>query len=166
MRRTADPRPRIYIPASCPDQIQYYEQLARDQPHIRLDVRRLTAGMITPEGIRDLNDKPGLLALAMESHTNTRTGVSDLRGLPFVVPGGRFNEMYGWDSYMESIGLIADGRADLAKSMVQNFCFCIKHYGKILNANRTYYLGRTQPPFLTDMALRVYETIRVSNLFR
>ncbi len=68
--------------------------------------------------------------------------------------------MYGWDSYMESLGLIVNERTDLAKSMVQNFCFCIKHYGKIFNANRTYYLGRTQPPFLTDMALRVYDKIR------
>ena len=157
---TDDPRPRIYVPESCPEQIQYYEQLAQDQPEIRLDVQRLTSQMITPEGIRDLNDKPGLLALAMECSTNTQTGLIELRGLPFVVPGGRFNEMYGWDSYMESIGLIANARVDLAKSMVQNFCFCIKHYGKILNANRTYYLGRTQPPFLTDMALRVYEEIR------
>ncbi len=166
MRRTADPRPRIYVPESCPDQILYYEQLARDQPRIRLDVKRLTTEMITPEGIRDLNDKPGLLALAMESYTNKRTGATESRGLPFVVPGGRFNEMYGWDSYMESIGLIANGRGDLAKSMVQNFCFCIKHYGKIFNANRTYYLGRTQPPFLTDMALQVYETIRVCSLLK
>jgi len=157
---TDDPRPRIYVPESCPEQIQYYQKLSRDQPRIRLDVQRLTPQMITPEGIRDLNDKPGLLALAMESYTNPRTGSTELRGLPFVVPGGRFNEMYGWDSYMESIGLIANERVDLAKSMVQNFCFCIKHYGKIFNANRTYYLGRTQPPFLTDMALRVYEKIR------
>jgi alpha,alpha-trehalase len=44
--------------------------------------------------------------------------------------------------------------------MVKNFCFCIQHYGKILNANRTYYLGRSQPPFLTDMALRCYERIK------
>ena len=148
------------MPVSCPEQIQYYEQVAQDQPHIRLDVQKLTPQMITPEGVRDLNDKPGLLALAMESYRNTRTGATELRGLPFVVPGGRFNEMYGWDSYMESIGLIANERSDLAKSMVSNFCFSIKHYGKIFNANRTYYLGRTQPPFLTDMALRVYETIR------
>ena len=61
---------------------------------------------------------------------------------------------------MESLGLIVNERTDLAKSMVQNFCFCIKHYGKIFNANRTYYLGRTQPPFLTDMALRVYDQVR------
>ena len=157
---TIDPRPRIYIPESCPEQIEYYKKLARDQPDIRLDVQRLTPQMITPDGIRDLNEKPGLLALAMEPYKNPRTGASELRGLPFVIPGGRFNEMYGWDSYMESIGLIVNERVDLAKSMVQNFCFCIKHYGKIFNANRTYYLGRTQPPFLTDMALRVYDKIR------
>ena len=84
----------------------------------------------------------------------------DLRGLPFVVPGGRFNELYGWDSYMESIGLIINGRVDLAKSMVKHFTFCIQHYGKIFNANRTYYLGRSQPPFLTDMALRIYDVIK------
>lgn len=157
---TDDPQPRIYVPQSCPEQIEYYEQLAKDFPLIRLDVQKLTPKMITPEGIRDLNDKPGLLALAMERHFNTRTGTSELRGLPFVVPGGRFDELYGWDSHMESIGLIVDERNDLAKGIVQNFCFCIKHYGKIFNANRTYYLGRTQPPFLTDMALRVYDTIK------
>ncbi len=157
---TDDPQPRIYVPQSCPEQIEYYEQLAKDFPLIRLDVQKLTPNMITSEGIRDLNDKPGLLALAMERHFNTRTGTSELRRLPFVVPGGRFNEMYGWDSYMESIGLIVNERNDLAKGMVQNFCFCIKHYGKIFNANRTYYLGRTQPPFLADMALRVYDTIK------
>ena len=157
---TDDPRPRIYVPVSCPEQVQYYEQLAKDQPKIRLDVHRLAPEDITPEGIRDMNDKPGLLALAMEQYSNTKTGALELRGLPFVVPGGRFNEMYGWDSYMESIGLLVNERADLAKAMVVNFCFCIKHYGKIFNANRTYYLGRTQPPFLTDMALRVYEATK------
>lgn len=60
---------------------------------------------------------------------------------------------------MESLGLIIDERVDLAKSMVENFVFCIQHYGKILNANRSYYLARSQPPFLTDMAWRVYEKI-------
>ena len=157
---TDDPRPRIYVLVSCPDQIQYYEQLAKEQPQIRLDVIRLAPEDITPEGIRDMNDKPGLLALAMEQYINTSTGTTELRGLPFVVPGGRFNEMYGWDSYMETIGLLVNELNDLAKGMVLNLCFCIKHYGKILNANRTYYLGRTQPPFLTDMALRVYEKIK------
>ena len=157
---TDDPRPRIYVPPGAPEQLEYYTKLALERPEIRLDVRTLPAGKITPEFVRDLNDKPGLLAVAMEEYIDPMTGEKDLRGLPFVVPGGRFNELYGWDSYMESLGLLANDRVDLAKSMTQNFCFCIKHYGKILNANRTYYLGRSQPPFLTDMALRVYERIK------
>ena len=107
-----------------------------------------------------MNNKPGLLALEMEEVVDAKTGVKTLKGLPFVVPGGRFNELYGWDSYMESLGLIVNEKVHLAKSMVIHFCFCIKHYGKILNANRSYYLNRSQPPFLTDMALRVYDQIK------
>jgi alpha,alpha-trehalase len=107
-----------------------------------------------------MNAKPGLLAVDMEEVTDPKTGAKTLRGRPFVVPGGRFNELYGWDSYMESLGLLVHNKVDLAKSMVLNFCFCIKHYGKILNATRSYYLCRSQPPFLTDMALRVYDKIK------
>lgn len=95
----------------------------------------------------------------METVIDPVTKEKTLKGRPFVVPGGRFNEFYGWDSYMESLGLILNDKVDLAKSMVLNFCFCIKHYGKILNATRSYYLCRSQPPFLTDMALRVYDKI-------
>ena len=76
---------------------------------------------------------------------------------PYVVPGGRFNEMYGWDSYFIVIGLEADHREALAKGMVDNFLFEIDHYGAVLNANRTYYLTRSQPPFLTSMIRAVYE---------
>jgi alpha,alpha-trehalase len=76
---------------------------------------------------------------------------------PYVVPGGRFNEMYGWDSYFIVLGLEADHRESLAKGMVDNFLFEIEHYGAVLNANRTYYLTRSQPPFLTSMIRAVYE---------
>jgi alpha,alpha-trehalase len=76
---------------------------------------------------------------------------------PYVVPGGRFNEMYGWDSYFIFLGLEADHREALAKGMVDNFLFEIEHYGAVLNANRTYYLTRSQPPFLTSMIRGVYE---------
>src|SRR6202171_68090 len=75
----------------------------------------------------------------------------------YVVPGGRFNEMYGWDSYFIVRGLVEDKRIDLARDMVENFFFEIEHYGAVLNANRTYYLTRSQPPFLTSMILSVYE---------
>ncbi|KAI9831685.1 MAG: hypothetical protein M1819_004751 [Sarea resinae] len=157
---TDDPRPRIYIPSGEKRQYDYYTRVAKERPEVRLDVQWLPED-ITPEYVRDLNAKPGLLAVEMEEYVvNPETGETDLRGLPFIVPGGRFNELYGWDSYMESLGLLVNDRVDLAKSMVQNFCFCIRHYGKILNANRSYYLCRSQPPFLTDMALRVYERIK------
>jgi len=76
---------------------------------------------------------------------------------PYVVPGGRFNEMYGWDSYFIVLGLEAEHRENLAKGMVDNFLFEIEHYGAVLNANRTYYLTRSQPPFLTSMIRAVYE---------
>jgi alpha,alpha-trehalase len=75
----------------------------------------------------------------------------------YVVPGGRFNEMYGWDSYFIIRGLLRDKRVELAQGMVENFFFEIEHYGAVLNANRTYYLTRSQPPFLTSMILDVYD---------
>jgi alpha,alpha-trehalase len=76
---------------------------------------------------------------------------------PYVVPGGRFNEMYGWDSYFIIRGLVRAGRIELARGMVENFFFEIEHYGSLLNANRTYYLSRSQPPFLSSMILAVYQ---------
>jgi alpha,alpha-trehalase len=76
---------------------------------------------------------------------------------PYVVPGGRFNEMYGWDSYFIQVGLLRDDEVERARDMVDNFVYEIDNYGTILNANRTYYLTRSQPPFLTEMILGVFE---------
>ncbi|KAJ9643600.1 alpha,alpha-trehalase nth1 [Coniosporium apollinis] len=158
---TSDPRPRVYVPRGAPEQHAYYTRIAEERPEMRLDVQWLQEECADPEYVRDLNLAPGILAVAMEEYVkDPTTGEKDLRGMPFVVPGGRFNELYGWDSYMASLGLLIHDRVDLVKSMVINFAFCIKHYGKILNANRSYYLCRTQPPFLTDMALRVYDRIK------
>ena len=64
--------------------------------------------------------------------------------------------MYGWDSYFIVLGLITDGKVDLARSIVDNCVYEIRHYGAVLNANRTYYLTRSKPPFLTSMAIAVY----------
>lgn len=80
----------------------------------------------------------------------------------YVVPGGRFNEMYGWDSYFIILGLLRSGRTDLARGMVENFFFEIEHYGAVLNANRTYYLTRSQPPFLSSMIFAVYDAEKSS----
>ena len=79
---------------------------------------------------------------------------------PYVVPGGRFNEMYGWDSYFIQVGLLRDDQLGDASDLVENFLYEIEHYGTILNANRTYFLSRSQPPFLTRMILAVYEKTR------
>jgi alpha,alpha-trehalase len=70
---------------------------------------------------------------------------------PYVVPGGRFNEIYYWDSYFTMLGLEESGRYDMAQSMVRNFASLIDRYGHIPNGNRTYYLSRSQPPFFAAM---------------
>src|SRR5579862_6547811 len=80
----------------------------------------------------------------------------------YVVPGGRFNEMYGWDSYFIIRGLLRAGRIELARGMVNNFFFEIEHYGAMLNANRTYYLTRSQPPFVSSMFVDVYDALQKS----
>ena len=78
--------------------------------------------------------------------------------MPYVVPGGRFNELYCWDSYFIVLGLLQDGRTDLARGMADNLLYEVRYYGKIPNANRTYYLTRSQPPFLTSIIRAVYES--------
>jgi alpha,alpha-trehalase len=75
---------------------------------------------------------------------------------PYVVPGGRFNEMYGWDSAFIVLGLLRDGETALARDIVDDQLYEVRHYGGVLNANRTYYLTRAQPPLLSGMVLAVY----------
>ncbi|MGI9544444.1 MAG: trehalase family glycosidase, partial [Cyclobacteriaceae bacterium] len=76
---------------------------------------------------------------------------------PYVVPGGRFREIYYWDSYFTMLGLYASDRADLAKHMIDNFTHLIDTYGFIPNGNRTYYLSRSQPPFFSLMVMLLAE---------
>ncbi|HEU4961343.1 MAG TPA: alpha,alpha-trehalase TreF [Sphingomonas sp.] len=70
---------------------------------------------------------------------------------PYVVPGGRFREIYYWDSYFTMLGLAEDGRDDLVTSMITDFERLIERYGHIPNGTRTYYLSRSQPPFFALM---------------
>jgi alpha,alpha-trehalase len=78
---------------------------------------------------------------------------SSLIPLPhaYVVPGGRFREVYYWDSYFTMLGLVESGRTDLVRSMLDNFAHLVRTVGHVPNGNRTYYLGRSQPPFLAAM---------------
>ncbi|KAI8604051.1 neutral trehalase [Dissophora ornata] len=158
--RSKNTSPRIYIPYGEDEVFQYYKNVKIAKPSLHLQVEQLPKD-ITAIYVQSINDKPGILALAMTKNVDEE-GHETLKGVPFVVPGGRFNEMYGWDSYFESLGLLVDGRLELAKGMVDNFVYEIQHYGKILNANRSYYLTRTQPPFLTDMMLKVYDRLPLS----
>jgi alpha,alpha-trehalase len=146
--------PIIYVSFTDDFALDYYQKIA---PKFNLKVVQLPQN-VTPEYVSSINDEGGLLALALKSEKGK------ISGLPFAVPGGRFNEMYGWDSYFENMGLLIDGKLELAKSMVENFNYQITHYGKILNANRSYYLTRTQPPFFSSMIREVFEAMPIKDL--
>jgi alpha,alpha-trehalase len=131
-------QPVLYLPADLPTP----PDLAGIAKHCRVDVH------VLPSAIGKLGDisptqlpKQGLLYLPH----------------PYVVPGGFFNEMYGWDSYFIVLGLVADHRGTLVRGMVDNALFEVKYYGAVLNANRTYYLTRSQPPFLSSMIRAVLD---------
>ncbi|MBJ8740737.1 alpha,alpha-trehalase [Citrobacter sp. FDAARGOS_156] len=70
---------------------------------------------------------------------------------PYVVPGGRFREIYYWDSYFTMLGLAESNRWDKVSDMVANFAYEIDSWGHIPNGNRSYYLSRSQPPFFAFM---------------
>lgn len=130
--------PVLYLPAGF-DEPAAVQKLAEDcsvhVEHLPIEIHHLgeiDTGKIQPHGLLYLENK-------------------------YVVPGGRFNEMYGWDSYFIIRGLLRAKRVELARGMVDNFFFEIEHYGAMLNANRTYYLTRSQPPFLSSMFVDVYQ---------
>lgn len=110
----------LYLPADFPASPAVQDL----QKRCKVQVRALPAVVTAPGQIDPSKIAPGLLYLENK----------------YVVPGGRFNEMYGWDSYFIILGLVRAGRLDLARGMVDNFFFEIEHYGTILNANRAYYL--------------------------
>lgn len=145
-----DTKQRVYVPSTDQVAIKYFKDLEQQKPNLEVVILPKD---ITAEYVKSINDKPGILALKIVNG----------KGVPFVVPGGRFNEMYGWDSYFEGVGLLIDNRLDLAKAMVDNFCYQVTHYGKILNANRSYYLTRTQPPFLSSFIREVYDKMPVKD---
>ena len=130
--------PTLYLPHGLP----VPPEIVRLQESCKVTVAHL------PRPIRHLGDvKPGELpahGLLYLPH-------------PYVVPGGMFNEMYGWDSYFIIRGLLEDGRVEQARGMCENWFFEIEHYGAILNANRSYYLTRSQPPFLTSAVRAIHE---------
>jgi alpha,alpha-trehalase len=131
--------PILYLPA----EMEVPPEVVSMQQHCKVDVEHL------PRKITHMGDvpvssisRPGLLYLPNR----------------YVVPGGRFNEMYGWDSFFIILGLVDSNSTELAHGMVENFFFEIENYGAILNANRTYYFTRSQPPLLSSMIQTVYNS--------
>lgn len=78
---------------------------------------------------------------------------------PYVAPGGRFDELYYWDSYFTMLGLAVSGRVDLVENMVENFTYLIHTNGFIPNGTRNYYLTRSQIPFYAAM-IKLWQSIR------
>ncbi len=78
---------------------------------------------------------------------------SSLIALPhaYIVPGGRFGEIYYWDSYFTMLGLAVSHKWDVIENMIENFAFLINQYGYVPNGNRTYFLSRSQPPYFSLM---------------
>ena len=91
--------------------------------------------------------------LERKAHHNDLNQGSSLIPLPhpYIVPGGRFNEIYYWDSYFTMLGLKQSKKNKQIEGMVKNFDHLINSYGHIPNGNRTYFLSRSQPPFFAAM---------------
>jgi alpha,alpha-trehalase len=148
----------IYVPAADEAAFRYFQPLEQNaieqhrSPALRI-VRLPPPEEITGEFVRQLDGRHGILTLKLEIDPQGRP----IRGVPFVVPGGRFNELYYWDSYFIVLGLLADGRTDLARGTADNLVYELEHYGKIPNANRSYYLTRSQPPLLTSVLRTIYQ---------
>jgi alpha,alpha-trehalase len=130
--------PLLYLPYGAPTP----PQLLRLRSQCKVQIAHLPHRIVHLGDVKESEiPRPGLLYLPNR----------------YVVPGGRFNEMFGWDSYFIILGLLRDGRVDLARGMVENFFYEIENYGAVLNANRTYFLTRSQPPLLSSMIRAVFD---------
>ncbi len=87
----------------------------------------------------------------LQRNPDTQKGTLIPLPYPYIVPGGRFREIYYWDSYFTMLGLQVSGRIDLIENMIKNFAHLIHTIDHIPNGNRTYYISRSQPPFFALM---------------
>ncbi|KAI4259839.1 MAG: hypothetical protein L6R42_004367 [Xanthoria sp. 1 TBL-2021] len=139
---------RIYVPPGAPEQFAYYSTVAKDRPAMDLDVQWLPDGEITADFIKSINDKPGILALDMEAvQPQGQSVTKQMKGVPFIVPGDQFNELYNWDACFCALGML-DNHLAVVKGIVKNFIFEIKHYAAILAARKEYHSWWTSTPRL------------------
>ncbi len=148
------------VPKEAPAAILADYERQKSQPHF--DLKAFVAGHFTPpreparsqahprESLRDYIAGMWTLLRRPPDKAEPYSSLLPL-GHPYVVPGGRFREIYYWDSYFTMLGLAQDGRHQLARDMLANFASLIDRYGHIPNGNRSYYLSRSQPPFFSCM---------------
>lgn len=80
---------------------------------------------------------------------------------PYTIPcaSDMFQEMYYWDTYFTNVGLMLSGREEQAKNNADNMMYLINRYGMMPNGNRTHYLNRSQPPFLSQMIREIFDAL-------
>jgi alpha,alpha-trehalase len=155
--------------------VQQYLQMKKENP--QLDLKAFVASnFIIPESTNpeqnNIKQKPVLIHINELWKTLRRNPLqeknanSTLLNLPFpyIVPGGRFREIYYWDSYFTMLGLRASGEDETVENMVKNFAFLIDNFGHIPNGNRNYYLSRSQPPFFSLM-VELLAQIKNENIY-
>jgi alpha,alpha-trehalase len=110
-------------------------------------------GQVRSDTAQSMEEHIGALWPVLTRQADRADARSTLIPLPnaYVVPGGRFREVYYWDSYFTMLGLAESGRTDMMKNMLDNFAYLVHTVGHIPNGNRTYYLGRSQPPYFAAM---------------
>jgi alpha,alpha-trehalase len=149
------------VPRTSPERVMADYERGRDDPGF--DLRAfVTAHFRAPSPIGseyrsnpEMNVETHIDALwsVLERPPDERLAYSSLLPLPhrYIVPGGRFREIYYWDSYFTMLGLEESDRHGNVVDMVKNFAYLIDRYGHVPNGNRTYYLSRSQPPFFAAM---------------
>lgn len=134
--QSKDGRKRVYVPAA---DTRALKRLRARAARAGLEVVLLRKPREAADWQR-LNQEPGMAYLPR----------------PYIVPGGRFVQMFGWDSYFNGRGALASGRPELARDLLENQLYAIEHYGKIPNSNLSYHLSRTQPPLMPRLALELH----------
>jgi alpha,alpha-trehalase len=155
------------VPNEAPDRVlaEYRRQRPRSRDALKIFVYahftmpvEITTAAAAPAGPAASNDESVVAHIdrLWSQLTRTTTSTPPYSSLltvprPYVVPGGRFREMYYWDSYFTMLGLVQSGRRELAEDMVRDFAYLIDTFGHVPNGTRTYYLSRSQPPFFFEM---------------
>jgi len=150
----ADATARVDWQSAC----KQYEQIAplnKTQLRDFVDAHFITTPLLTMKGAANTTSVKGYInslwsGLRREADTHKANSLLALKH-SYIVPGGRFQEIYYWDSYFTALGLIDADKSDVVEDMLQNFIDLINDYGCIPNGNRSYYLSRSQPPILALM---------------